>query len=196
MATLVTTLLSTDDAKNTVVYQSNGNKPAVVSNDTIIFNGKGSDGHETFLFTLEADVEDYVEDKTRAFVFCKTARKPYDKYVTATLVLAKLIFKDDIKVSSDGEISDWQAGKALAEAVWGNVIEIKDGADDGFIMESEHPKEREARILAEQEAQALKQKQEAEKEEAEKKERIRKEQEKLELEKFKISDPETYNLLD
>jgi hypothetical protein len=50
--------------------------------------------------------------------FCKTARKPYDIAVTASLILAKKIFGDIIKVSSDGNWSDWESGQLLYESVY------------------------------------------------------------------------------
>ena len=50
-----------------------------------------------------------------AFNFCKTARKSYDKYVVACLILAKLCFGNDVKISSDGDLEDWEEGKELIE---------------------------------------------------------------------------------
>lgn len=57
-----------------------------------------------------------------AFMFCKTAYKPYDKYVTACLVLAKRHFGKDVKVSSDGEIKDWEKGIDLVRNTFGYDI--------------------------------------------------------------------------
>ena len=45
------------------------------------------------------------------FNFCKTARKPYDTYVTATLIAALDHWGSDVvKVSSDGSIQEWEEG--------------------------------------------------------------------------------------
>ena len=75
----------------------------------IFINGVGEQSHETFVITSE-DV---------GFNFCKTAQKPYDSVVTAILILAKTVFKNDIEVSSDGSWLDWQGGRLLYEAVIG-----------------------------------------------------------------------------
>lgn len=84
-------------------YESNKAEPPEVSIEMVHFNGIGDDGHETFLMSPEA------ED----FSFCKTARKPYDQYVTACLILAKIHFGDAIQVSSDGDYEDWKEGEKL-----------------------------------------------------------------------------------
>jgi hypothetical protein len=69
--------------------------PPVIDKDTVRFNGKDNEGHETFYFTRVASDE---------FSFCKTAYKPYDKYVVRVLLLAEKHFGKCIEVSSDG---DW-----------------------------------------------------------------------------------------
>jgi hypothetical protein len=76
--------------------------------DKIVFNGVGANSHETF----------YVSADGVDFNFCKTAQKPYDTAVTASLILAKKIFGDNIKVSSDGNWSDWESGQLLYESVY------------------------------------------------------------------------------
>jgi len=38
--------------------------------------------------------------------------------VTASLILAKKIFGDNIKISSDGDWSDWESGQLLYESVY------------------------------------------------------------------------------
>ena len=76
--------------------------------DKIVFNGVGADSHETFF--VSADGVD--------FNFCKTAQKPYDIAVTASLILAKKVFGDNIKISSDGDWSDWEGGQLLYESVY------------------------------------------------------------------------------
>jgi hypothetical protein len=81
--------------------------------DKIVFNGVGADAHESFF--VSADGVD--------FNFCKTAQKPYDTAVTACLIHAKKIFGDNIKISSDGDWSDWQSGQLLYESVYDIVPE-------------------------------------------------------------------------
>ena len=66
-------------------------KPIMVNEKMICFNGKGKNGHETFLLTPE---------KVK-FGFCKTARKPYDLYVCLVLALAKHHFGDEFELSSE-----------------------------------------------------------------------------------------------
>jgi len=100
-------------------------KPPQIDNEVVRFNGHGENGHETFMLTRKTEVSGYSSIKKMAFAFCKTARKPYDKYVTACLILAKKHFGKDIQVSSDGEMSDWQEGKKLAEQVVGKEIKFE-----------------------------------------------------------------------
>lgn len=72
-------------------------------------NGVGKGEHETFHFGFD----------TLGFNFCKTAQKPYDAVVTASLILAKKIFGDSIEVKSDGSWLDWSEGAVLFEQVFG-----------------------------------------------------------------------------
>jgi hypothetical protein len=82
-------------------------KPSHVS-----FNGVGAEAHETFYIELPVDDERY------DYGFCKTAEKPYDMVVTASLILAKKIFGEDIEIKSDGNWDDWQSGQLLYESVY------------------------------------------------------------------------------
>lgn len=72
------------------------------------FNGVDAGAHETFSIDIRTQEED----------FCKTAEKPYDMAVTASLILAKKIFGDDIEIRSDGDWSDWESGQLLYESVY------------------------------------------------------------------------------
>ena len=74
----------------------------------VAFNGVGEGGHETFGIRLGDE----------GFDFCKTAEKPYDAVVTASLIHAKKIFGDAIEISSDGNWHDWDSGKVLYETVF------------------------------------------------------------------------------
>lgn len=72
--------------------------PIELTEDYCVFNGEGEQGHETF----------YIIKRDTNFNFCKTARKPYDFFVTAYLML---LADDDSfsgKVSTDGNIDDWE----------------------------------------------------------------------------------------
>ena len=76
------------------------------------FNGVADGAHESFYIELPVGDERYDDG------FCKTGEKPYDTAVTASLILAKKIFGDNIKVSSDGDWTDWESGQLLYESVY------------------------------------------------------------------------------
>ena len=75
--------------------------------DFLTFNGVGDGAHESFYVELNR------EDN-----FCKTAFKPYDTAVTASLILAKKIFGSDFQLTSDGNWNDWESGRLLYESVF------------------------------------------------------------------------------
>ena len=75
---------------------------------TIAFNGAGRDAHETFVIQLG----------DTGFNFCKTADKPYDAVVTASLILLKKELGAEVEVSSDGGWHRWQGGRLLYETVF------------------------------------------------------------------------------
>ena len=104
-----------------------------INNEEIRFNGKGEEGHETFLITKKKrDLYDYEKQDSiqdaymhhksggGVFNFCKTAHKPYDKYVVA--VLCALYNLSDAppqsnrsahpmsEITSDGNTKDWTEG--------------------------------------------------------------------------------------
>lgn len=88
--------------KKILQYDYKNGKPIVITQTMIRFNGIGDDGHETFCFKLgDEEFRDGF-----SFSFCKTARKPYDIAVCKVLLLLKSLFKDDLKISSDGFVSD------------------------------------------------------------------------------------------
>ena len=74
-----------------------------ITYDSVLCNGIGDDGHETFYLTRKMRND---------FEFCKTAQKPYDKYIVAMLIAVAQI-TDSITVSSDGDQSDWLEGLQL-----------------------------------------------------------------------------------
>lgn len=78
------------------------------SDSVIVFNGVAGGAHESFFFTIDGD----------EFNFCKTAEKPYDIAVTASLILAKKVFGDAITVTSDGSWANWESGQLLYESVF------------------------------------------------------------------------------
>ena len=46
--------------------------------DEICFNGKGDDGHETFVFNKNVNHKKEYSGQDTSFNFCKTRMKPYD----------------------------------------------------------------------------------------------------------------------
>ena len=100
-----------------------GGKPEV-NGEHIWFNGLGEDSHETFRITKKKRAKmDYEEqeayDIQGAFEFCKTAHKPYDKYVVAVLcALYNMAGQKEwplgdgkiMSISSDGNTEDWTEG--------------------------------------------------------------------------------------
>jgi hypothetical protein len=87
----------------------NGEGRPVVDNSDIVFNGDASKGedHETFLLSKV----------NSGFQFCKTARKPYDRYVKAVLLVAQHFAPGALDVSCDGDSEPdcWTEGKRIAE---------------------------------------------------------------------------------
>lgn len=94
-------------------------EPPLINDDLIRFNGVEDDGHETFVLSrFKQPKKDYVSqedyDKDGSFAFCKTARKPYDTVVTATLLAAMRVAKGAWRVGSDGDADEWFEGFELA----------------------------------------------------------------------------------
>lgn len=85
--------------------------------DSVCFNGVGDDSHET-LGINRVDGSD--------FDFCKTAHKPYDLLVTATLSLFKHHFGDSVTVSGDGGPEGFQKGLDLVNETLKLSIELDD----------------------------------------------------------------------
>lgn len=89
----ITEMLAEEDACDTIRFECDIDEPWKVDKTIIRFNGIEEDGHETFC----------IEYGDTGFDFCKTARKPYDKYVYACLLILKRHLGGDIDISSDGE---------------------------------------------------------------------------------------------
>ena len=87
------------------------------------FNGYRIESHESFIWQAQPKEPSYKSnyiDEGWSFDFCKTAWKPYDCVVTAILCRAKHYYGDSVRIRSDGEWSDWQAGRDLYEEVFGS----------------------------------------------------------------------------
>lgn len=76
------------------------------------FNGVGDDAHETMCFDF---------DGRGSWGFCKTAYKPYDALVVATLILAKEMGIIE-EWSSDGDSADHQKGKVLLKRIKAKLL--------------------------------------------------------------------------
>ncbi len=74
-----------------IQYEDDSRADPIICKDLIRFNGVGDEGHETFVFSREAQGE-----------FCKTTRKPYDLYVACLLIIIKHHAKDRIHIGTDG----------------------------------------------------------------------------------------------
>lgn len=79
----------------------------------------GDPDHETFRIARVYDGRPHGEPDGLEFEFCKTAQKPYDVVVTAALIALKARFGDGVRVSSDGDYTDWEPGIVLADKVLG-----------------------------------------------------------------------------
>lgn len=67
-------------------------------------NGFGDDGHENFVLEKEKGFHDI------QFSFVKTARKKYDRYVVALLLLINNVAPNAFVVKSDGYLDEWFDG--------------------------------------------------------------------------------------
>jgi len=93
-----------------------------ITDQQVVFNGVGDDGHETFWFERHGE----------GFAFCKTARKPYDEIVLACLVAAmnKGIIHD---WSSDGGYKAIDDGRNLYLKFTGGVSNVPTRIESGCV---------------------------------------------------------------
>ena len=100
------------------------NKKPVLNGAKIRFNGIGEDGHETFYIMRKDKPATWADGQKTVFGFCKTARKPYDKYVVASLILAKIHLGNEITLSSDGDLDDWKEGLSVVNEKLGKNYKL------------------------------------------------------------------------
>lgn len=95
--------------------------------EAIIFNGseRAEMDHDTFLLTQQKQAEPSL------FRFCKTARKPYDWLVVATLILAHNECPGVWEISSDGGREDWAPVAQWLASVLGKEIKLPAGVGGG-----------------------------------------------------------------
>lgn len=81
--------------------------------EALWFNGDDREGrglaHETMV----------LEQAGYGFAFCKTARKPYDWFVVAVLLLANHHCPGVWEISSDGDPEDWEPVRAWLDDEYG-----------------------------------------------------------------------------
>jgi hypothetical protein len=95
-----------------------------INGDAEAFTSDGRDlAHESFYWAGIPTQSEWRKDDPDFFEFCKTAYKPYDAVVTAILIRAKTIYGSCVRISSDGEWQEWQAGREMYEAIFGEVAE-------------------------------------------------------------------------
>jgi hypothetical protein len=90
----------------------------LINEQEISFNGIGDLGHETFWLTREQQPTPQWQARPHlgTFSFCKTANKPYDLLVCATLLIAKCYADDVFTLASDGEWErEWEQAKKLVD---------------------------------------------------------------------------------
>jgi hypothetical protein len=106
-------------AKGIAIGDGAGNvsEPDIDSNE-IMFNGVGSEAHETLCIKRTSDNKAWQERTALVFNFCKTARKPYDVAVTASLIAMKELFPK-CELSSDGDDEGgWNEGRELYNSLF------------------------------------------------------------------------------
>ena len=106
--------------------------------DKIWFNGVGKDAHETLAIDRDdayklkdgGRMADYYKDMwerdCKMFGFTKTANKPYDLLVTATLILYKHHFGDAVSISGDGGPEGYERGLDLVNETLKLKIRLQD----------------------------------------------------------------------
>lgn len=103
-----------DAAVDLAVEYNEHDMPPENSVEYISFNGRGDDGHETFLM-------DWKHGST--FEFCKTAMKPYDFWVVTTLMLIHTELPNALSIRSDGSEDDWKVHLDLLSTVLKDEVE-------------------------------------------------------------------------
>ena len=102
-----------------LAFELDSSEEPMFTDSLVRFNGVEDEGHETFYIHREFSSSYPQFDKRgRAYAFCKTAQKPYDIAVCACLVIFQHWFTD-IKVSSEGNISDWEPAIKAVRSVFG-----------------------------------------------------------------------------
>lgn len=108
-----------------LVYEYDcANRPPLVDDEQIRFNGAGDEGHETFLVTRKTPPLAY-PGATSGFRFCKTARKPYDLTVCLVLLAIYQLAPNAMDISSDG---DWDVEWRDARLTYPDIFGVEPAA--------------------------------------------------------------------
>lgn len=94
----------TNVANIKLVQEENTDAKPILDSTTILFNGAGDLGHESFYLNK------YI--KFECFQFCKTARKPYDLAVCLILLRVEAIAPGALAISSDGD-EEWNFPRSI-----------------------------------------------------------------------------------
>jgi hypothetical protein len=109
-----------------VIRGWNGTEEPEITSSLVLFNGDREQDleHESCyiprIFEPQTWERPDPEHENMYFQFCKTARKPYDLLVTATLIRFKHHFPE-VDIGSDGYAKDWIEGLKLCTAVFGSA---------------------------------------------------------------------------
>lgn len=112
------------DASNIPIAGGAGDGEPTINAEEIRFNGAGEDSCETFYIPIT---------QTRDFAFCKTRYNSYDPVVCACLVAFKMVFGKTVRVSSDGDKSDWSEGVQLFNKVFNENAKYSHSEEDDGI---------------------------------------------------------------
>lgn len=114
-------------------------KPTINEHE-ITFNGIENESHETFSMPLKREMDEHEKSFQNSirnpliFDFCKTAVKEYDIAVVTCLILAKYYLKNQIKISSDGDLKDWEDARNLIYYELHLRLYLKTDSDGGIIV--------------------------------------------------------------
>lgn len=97
--------------KDFVLCNGNGKGNPEITDTIICFNGDASTENDFETFSLKLfespRYEKINETKDDVFIFCKTARQPYDIAVCLSLMVIKHHLGSDFRISSDGNFEEW-----------------------------------------------------------------------------------------
>jgi len=121
------------EARGKVVLCSwDGTGKPEITQEYISFNGDETTGddHETFrLDKNQPEKDSWVTAETYkkegAFIFCKTARKPYDSAVVRMLAMIKVVAPSAVDISSDGDAGVFRV--AFSKKLKDILKKFKDG---------------------------------------------------------------------